>query len=130
MKKLLLLLTVMMGALTAHADDYSYLTFETTDGSLTSVSVTSLTITISGTTLTAGDKTFNLSDLTKMYFSTSDVTAIDQVNADNGDHEVEVFTINGTSMGKYTSMRDAASSLKSGVYVMKSKSKTVKVAVK
>lgn len=129
MKKVLLVLLMMTGMLTAHADSYTYLTFEKSDGTLTSVPLSSLSITISGTTLTAGDQTFALADLTKMYFTTADVTAIDEVNtAVNG--EVEVFSMNGVAMGKFTTMQEAMSSLRTGVYIVKSNGKTVKVAVK
>ena len=47
---------MMIGTLTAHAADYTYLTFETTDGAKVSVEASSLSITISGTTLTAGSQ--------------------------------------------------------------------------
>ena len=74
MKKFLLLLTVLVGTLKAQAGDYTYLTFETTDGAKASVAVEGLSLTISGTTLTAGSQQFMLSNLSKMYFSTSDET--------------------------------------------------------
>ncbi|MBP3286629.1 MAG: hypothetical protein J6M15_06800 [Prevotella sp.] len=129
MKKVLLVLLMMTGMLTAHADSYTYLTFEKSDGTLTSVPLSSLSITISGNTLTAGDQSFALADLTKMYFTTADVTAIDEVKAAvNG--EVEVFSMNGVAMGKYTTVQEAMSSLRTGVYIVKSNGKTVKVAVK
>ena len=54
MKKILLFMTMMVGVLTAHADSYSYLTFETTDGAKASVSVASdVTLTISGGSISA-----------------------------------------------------------------------------
>ena len=129
MRKILLVLTMMMGSLTTSATDYTYLTFEKSDGSLTSVELSSLTITLSGTTLTAGSQTFALSDLTKMYFTTADVTAIDEIGT-TVDCEVEVFTLTGYAMGKYGSMREAMSALRTGVYILKSKSKTLKVSVR
>ncbi len=52
-----------------------YLTFETTDGAKVSVATEALTLTINGTTLTAGQQTFNLTSLAKMYFSDTDETA-------------------------------------------------------
>lgn len=129
MKKVLLVLLMMTGMLTAHAESYTHLTFEKSDGTLTSVALSSLSITISGTTLTAGDQSFALADLTKMYFTTADVTAIDEVNtAVNG--EVEVFSMSGIAMGKFTTMQEAMSSLRTGVYIVKSNGKTIKVAVK
>ncbi len=55
-----------------NADEYAYLTFETANGKKISVSISSLTLTISGNTLVAGSESFMLSSLTKMYFSQSD----------------------------------------------------------
>ena len=76
MKKIILLLTLLVGALTMQADDYAYLVFETTDGAKVSVPVEeSLTLAIDGTTLTAGSQMFTLSKLSKMYFSVSDEQA-------------------------------------------------------
>ena len=123
-------MAVMMGTVAVHADDYTYLTFEKSDGTLTSVALSSLSITISGTTLTAGDQTFTLSDLTKMYFSTANETTGIEEATTTLDGAVEVFSLNGIAIGKYASMKDAAASLKTGIYVIKSKSKTLKVAVK
>ena len=74
---------MMMGALAVHADDYTYLTFETADGAKVSVEASSLTITISGTTLTAGSQSFTLSDLSRMVFSLSDESTT-ITKADNG----------------------------------------------
>ena len=76
MKKRLLLLALLMGTLTAHAVDYPYLTFVLTDGSKASVSVASdVALTFSGQTLTIGtEKEFTLTNLSQMYFSTTDET--------------------------------------------------------
>lgn len=48
-------MVMLMSALTIVADDYPYLTFETQDGSVKSVSTTSLTLTISGNELIVND---------------------------------------------------------------------------
>ncbi|MBQ4229118.1 MAG: hypothetical protein II675_04880 [Bacteroidaceae bacterium] len=77
MKKTLLTLLLVIGTPAAYAEGYSYLTFETTDGMKISVSVESLTLSISNNTLTAGSKTFTLSNLSKMFFSETDETATD-----------------------------------------------------
>ena len=60
MKKFIVLLLMMIGALAVHADNYTYLTFETTDGAKVSVEASSLSITISGTTLTAGSNSSSI----------------------------------------------------------------------
>ena len=50
MKKILLLLTILVGTLTAQAGDYTYLTFESTDGAKVSVPLEALSLTVSGNT--------------------------------------------------------------------------------
>ena len=72
MKKLFLFLMLLLGTLTVSAEEYTYLTFEMTDGARVSVSTSSLTISVSGSTLKAGDRSFTISNLSKMYFSTHD----------------------------------------------------------
>ena len=64
-------MAMLVGVLAVQAEEYTYLTFEMMDGTKASVPVEGLTLNISGTTLTAGSQTFNLSDLSKMYFSNS-----------------------------------------------------------
>lgn len=113
MKRLLLILMTMAGVMTAQADDYPYLTFETSDGTVQSVSTTSLKLEISGDKLLVNDgaQSFTLTDLKKMYFSTDDATAIEsltdkkQTTADSG----LWFTIDGRMLsGKPT---------KKGIYI-------------
>lgn len=123
MKKLLLFLTLMIGTLTAHAEDYTYLTFETTDGAKVSVEASSLTITISGTTLTAGSQSFTLSNLSKMYFSSSDeTTGIETLSVSDWNEITDIYDLNGRKVSKDQMQR--------GVYVIKTKKGTHKIAVK
>ena len=124
MKKILLLLALMIGTLTAQAADYTYLTFETTDGAKVSVEASSLTITISETTLTAGSQSFTLSNLSKMYFSTSDdTTGIEAISAQQLNEASEIFDLQGRKVQK--------DQMHSGqVYIVKTKSGTHKIAVK
>lgn len=125
-KKCVLFLAVMAGMLTAHAADYAYLTFETTDGTKVSVSASSLTITLSGTTLTAGSQSFALSNLSKMYFSSSDETSgstgIKTVSVQELNDATEVYDLNGRRVTK--------EQVRKGVYIIKDKSGTYKIAVK
>lgn len=124
MKKFFLLLALMTGTLTVHAADYLYLIFETTDGEKVSVKASSLTITISGTTLTAGNQSFTLSNLSKMYFSTSDeTTGIGAISAQQLNEASEIFHLNGRKVQK--------DQMRSGqVYIVKAKSGTYKIAMK
>ena len=123
MKKLVLFLLLVTGMLTAHAEDYTYLTFEMTDGAKVSVSVSSATITISGTTLKTGNQSFTLSNLSKMYFTTSDETSgIKAISAEELNEASTVYDLNGRKVSK--------DKLTKGVYVIKSKRGTYKIAVK
>ena len=123
MKKFIVLLLMMMGTLGVHADSYTYLTFEMTDGAKVSVEASSLTITISGTTLTAGSQSFTLSNLSKMYFSNSDeTTGIETLSVSDWNEITDIYDLNGRKVSKDQMQR--------GVYVIKTKSGTHKIAVK
>ena len=78
MKRILLYLSMLTATLAMHAEGYPYLTFQTSDGTLLSLSVSSLALSVSGTSLVCtngdGTQTFTLSDLSKMYFSESNET--------------------------------------------------------
>lgn len=123
-KRLFLLLLTMVGVLSVEAGNYTYLTFEMTDGVKASVSVTTaLTITISGNTLKAGDQTFVLGNLKKMYFSDdNETTAISEVTQAVLDEAEEIYDMQGHRVEK--------SRMKRGVYIVKTKQKTYKITVK
>ena len=115
----------LVGALTVQADDtYPYLTFETTDGAKASVPVSSLTLTVSGTTLTAGEQTFTLSNLSKMYFSSTDETTagIEEINSATLDEAINIYDLQGHKVSK--------EQMQKGVYIVKTKNKTYKMIVK
>lgn len=138
MKKLLLMIMTFLGAnasnvITANqqayaADSnytYGFLTFVTTDGAKASVPVSSLVLTINDNILTAGTISFPLSNLSKMYFSTTDETAtgINQVSMNELDECKEIYDLRGNkvSIGQIK---------KGGVYLVKTNSKTYKMIVK
>ena len=124
MKKLFLLLTVLVTTLIVQAEGYTYLTFETTDGAKASVSVENLTLTISGTTLTAGSQQFTLSNLSKMYFSTSDetTTGIEEITNAALDEATDIYDLQGHKVTK--------EQMRKGVYIVKTKSRTYKMVVR
>ena len=123
MKKIVLFMTMLVGTLTAQASDYTYLTFETTDGAKASVSVSNLTLSISGTTLTAGTQSFTLSNLSKMYFSNTDeTTGISEVMKANLDEATEIYNLQGHKVSK--------DQMRRGVYVIKTKQGTYKMVVR
>ena len=123
-KRLFLLLLTMVGVLSVEAGNYTYLTFEMTDGVKASVPVTTaLTITISGNTLKAGDQTFVLGNLKKMYFSDdNETTAISEVTQAVLDEAEEIYDMQGHRVEK--------SRMKRGVYIVKTKQKTYKITLK
>jgi ethanolamine utilization protein EutA (predicted chaperonin) len=124
MKKILMLLTMLVGTLTAQAEDYTYLTFETTDGAKASVSVASdVTLTISGTTLTVGSQSFTLTNLSKMYFSNTDeTTGIEEITSATLDEATDIYDLQGHKVSKEQMRR--------GVYIVKTNSRTYKMVVR
>ncbi len=124
MKKTILLFMVLIGALTMQAGDtYPYLTFETTDGAKASVGTSSLTLSIVGTTLTAGDRQFTLSNLKKMYFSTADETTSGLNSIDNGQGNfTDIYDLRGHKVSK--------KQMRKGIYLVKTKDNTYKIVVR
>lgn len=123
MKKIVFILLALVGALNMQAEEYTYLTFETTDGEKASVPVSSLTLTMSGNTLTAGSQSFTLSNLSKMYFSNSDeTTAIEEITNVALDETTDIYNLQGHRVTK--------DQMKRGVYIVKTKSRTYKMIVK
>ena len=115
----------MMATVTTHADnyDYPYLTFETADGTKTSISTASLTINIQDGKLMAGSMELTLADLSKMYFSTSDeTTGIEEVNITDFDETADIYDLQGRKVSK--------NQMRRGIYVVKTKSGIRKVSVK
>ena len=124
MKRLLFILMMMTGALAMQAGDYPYLTFETTDGNKVSVSTESLTLTVSGTTLTAGNQSFTLVNLSRMYFSTSDetTTGISETVTADLNEVTDIYDLKGNKVSK--------SQMQKGVYIVKTNKGTFKMTVK
>lgn len=132
MKSFILGILMMVGTLPTMAESYPYLTFELTDGTKVSVSVSSLTLTVNGTTLKAGSQTFTISNLSKMYFSSTDetsgATAIDELTADDLEGK-EIYDLNGHKI-ELQITNYVLPKLPRGVYIVKSKNKTCKIVVK
>lgn len=134
MKKLVLTPLITLGTLQVQAYEYPYLVFQNTEGTTTAFAVESLTITISEGKLVAknaeGTQSFSLGDLSKMYFTRqADLTGISDTDTSE-DEIVEVFTTRGIKLGKYLNINEAKSSLKPGLYILKSRQKTFKITIK
>ncbi len=122
---MILLLMALAGTLTMQAENaYTYLTLETTDGAKASIPVESLTLTISGNTLTTDSQTFLLSNLSRMYFSMTDetVSGIEENTSAALDEATHIYDLQGHKVSK--------EQMKKGVYVVKTKNKTYKMIVR
>lgn len=127
MKKAALFIMLLAGTLSIKADGYAYLTFETAAGKKVSVPLTSLTLSLSASELTAGAQVFALSDLTKMYFSVSDETATGIASlpaevAGESDESAQYYDLRGRRVSR--------DQMRSGIYIVKSNNKTAKIFVK
>lgn len=131
MKKVLLTFIAMLAMLSVWADEYPYMIFQTTDGTIHAMAVESLSMEISNGQLVASNneesKTFTLTDLSRMFFCT-DSTGIEEVFSDDAG-EVTVFTVMGVFVGKYPNANEAVKALNGGVYLLKTKYNTIKIAV-
>lgn len=114
-----------MSMLTVQACDMShtYLTFETMDGAKASAEMSSLKLTFIGTTLVIGTESFPISNLRKISFSASDESSpagIEEVSGGNFLTEpVGIYDLQGHQVSK--------SSVKRGIYIVKTKDKTYKI---
>ena len=114
MRRKLLTLLLLVGIASVRAYDYSYLTFETTDGNSVAIKVEGLTLSISNCCLVAvdtdgSDYTFAFSNLSKMYFS-DDATGVQPLSPDSAE-AVEVFTAEGKRIGKFANAQAAKAAL-------------------
>ena len=138
MKHLLLTILMSVAFLTTgittwgqrlQVNGYQYLTFETTDGAKISVPAESLTMTFSGTTLTAGEQMFTLTNLVKMYFSDSDETTgiSEDLRVKSEEFATAIYDLNGKEIvnGKLSNRK-----LPKGVYIVKTQNGTCKLVVK
>jgi hypothetical protein len=133
MKKIAIMFLLAIITITAKADSYKFLAFETTSGDVTSVSVSNLTMTVSGDNLIATNDneshTFVLSALSKMYFSDSS-TGINNITTVSQSSPVTVYTASGAIIGTFTDSSSLKSALQKGVYLLKSNGQTSKLLVR
>ena len=123
MRIIVLFLLAFASVQNVQAEEYPFLTIETTDGAKASLSVASLKLNISGTTLTAGQQSFTLSNLSKMYFSNTDeTTGIEEITSATLDEAIDIYDLQGHKMTK--------AQMKKGIYIVKTKQGVHKIIVK
>ena len=128
MKQIRIMMALWLFALMAHADS-KFLVFQAYDGTETPVETENLIITFGdGNLVTNKDVVLPLSEINKMFFSNT--VGINDILADEADGEVSVFLPSGVECGTYHNMNIARASLHPGVYILKSRSKSVKVIIK
>lgn len=133
MKKFLIPTMALMLAMSASAETYPYLSFQTVDGSVVSLKSDNLNLTIEDGKLVVqndeGSNKFVLTDLARMFFSKSTETSITNLNTDVNS-TLQVYTTSGVFLGEFDSERSLRRSVSSGIYVVKTNGKTLKMAVK
>ena len=118
----------------AQSTSYPYLTFETTDGAKASIPVISeegVEIAINGNTLTVGNQQFTLTNLAKMYFSTTDETAAGIENVNDNESYTEIYDLQGKKVHvEMVNGKSLNGKLPKGIYIVKTKEKTYKMMVR
>lgn len=132
MKRTLISMLTLLAVTAASADNYSYLAFQTADGSTRNIGVESLEMTFSDGKLIASNGTESLeisvADLTRMFFS-SEATAIKDISLD-ADSPVKVYTVEGVCVESYDNMAGASANMGKGVYIVKGEKTTHKITVR
>lgn len=123
MKKLILSLFCSLAIMTAEAKSFPFLTFVTTDGFMVSVPSEAIAISFDGDHLVVGEKTFVISNLSKMYFSETDLTTgIETVLSDEWNDTAEIYDLKGRRIAK--------EDIRKGVYIVRTTNGTYKITAK
>lgn len=127
---MLSIVSAALFAMNTFAEQYSYLSFQTTDGTVLSFATTDLTMTVAdGKLVIKNDNesgSINLESLSKMYF-TSSPTAISGVDSNENSTAAQIYDISGMYLGTLGSNGLKDSKLASGTYIIKENGKTKKV---
>ena len=124
-ERMLAMMALALASTSAMAEEYNYLTFETKNGIKASVEITDLSITVNGTTLTAGNQNFVLENLSKMYFSVSDetsTTGISRLENVASQDVTAIYDLQGHQVGE--------GKMTQGAYVVETKGGTYEIALK
>lgn len=128
-KALLLIMIVLFGMATAHAEEYTYLTIVEQDGTKTSMTAIGLSLSFSNENLTVSNaytgesKVIALTSLVSMHFSNADeTTGLQSLQADQH-HADAVYTLQGQQL-------PSDSQLPKGIYIMRKGNVTQKLQVR
>ena len=126
--KHLFTLMMMAAAFNINAAEPLSLVLEATDGTQYAVDASGLKMTIADGQLLVGDKSFQLTALSKMYFSNKVSSSIEDVAAAMGQSPVTVYNLSGLST-TYPDMNTARASLSTGIYIVTNGVESYKIAV-
>ncbi len=125
MKRLIsiLVLSLFTFHLSVQAGEYAYLVFVNQNNDTTALSVTDMTLSVNGNSLTVtnaeGSVNFILTDLQFMQFMTEDGQLAEKLdNVLDANAPIDVYTILGVKVGHYNSLPQAAGVLGKGSYVI------------
>ena len=123
MKKIGLFLAMLVCAVMAQAGEYAYLVFVNQNNDTTALSVTDMTLSVNGNSLSVtnaeGTVNFTLTDLQFMQFMTEEGQVAQSLdNVLDANAPIDVYTILGVKVGHYNSLLEAAGVLGKGSYVI------------
>ena len=123
MQKIGMVLAMLVCAVMAQAGEYAYLVFVNQNNDTTALSVTDMTLSVNGNSLTVtnaeGSVNFILTDLQFMQFMTEDGQLAEKLdNVLDANAPIDVYTILGVKVGHYNSLPQAAGVLGKGSYVI------------
>lgn len=125
----LVLLALTWGKIVA--SDYPFLNIEQTNGAITTLESTGLTITFTDGKMVASQNgsstTFSLIDLNKMYFGTTN--GVKLLESEN-EKSFTVYNISGIKIGEFENTSDINNKLNKGIYIVEKGGKSYKLSVK
>ena len=134
MKRSLFILAVALCSIVAQAADYPYLVFTNTSGTTTMLSVSDMTLAVSGSSLQVtnadGTSSFTLTGLASMQFSKDGSTVSAIENVIDAGAAVELFSMTGISLGHFNTLLEAVSATGTGAYVIKQGANTQTIVLK
>ena len=136
MKRLLIVSVALLAAMSSQADNYPYLSFQSSDGATLSMAVESLSMTFTdgGSQLVVANgsesHTLDVADLQRMFFSVNSATGISELAPSASDASLKAYTVEGVYVGTFSSLSDLEESVESGIYVVKTSGRTFKTAVR
>ena len=134
MKRSLFIWAVALCSVVAQAADYPYLVFTNTGGTSTVLSVSDMTLAVSGSSLqvtnTDGTTSFTLTGLATMQFSKDGSTLSALGRVLDAERPVTAFSMTGVSLGTFGDLMETARMLPAGAYVIKQGANTQTIVVK